>query len=132
VISEMPYQHSNSCHPFYSYSPSHLKSLCVTHILTKFDGFISVTTTVHSAVILYTKHPAFLYIELHFVMVSSNESQFKYFGSSVTNQNLIQEEIKRSLNYRNAFYHSLPKLVSSCLLSRNIHDHNFSCGSVWV
>jgi hypothetical protein len=28
-----------------------------------------------------------------------NVSQFKYLGTKVTNQNLIQEEIKRRLNY---------------------------------
>jgi hypothetical protein len=31
-----------------------------------------------------------------------NESQFKYLGTTVTNQNLIQEEIKRKLNSGNA------------------------------
>jgi hypothetical protein len=29
-----------------------------------------------------------------------NVSQFKYLGTTVTSQNLIQEEIKRRLNYR--------------------------------
>jgi hypothetical protein len=31
-----------------------------------------------------------------------NLAQFKYFGVTVTNQNLIQEEIKRRLNLGNA------------------------------
>jgi hypothetical protein len=35
-----------------------------------------------------------------------NVAQFKYFGMTVTSQNLIQEEIKRRLNLGNAFYHS--------------------------
>jgi hypothetical protein len=38
---------------------------------------------------------------------SENVSQFKYLGTSVTNQNLIQEEIKRTLNSGNTCYHSL-------------------------
>jgi hypothetical protein len=33
-----------------------------------------------------------------------NVSQFKYLGTTVTNQNLIQEEIKRRLNSGNACY----------------------------
>jgi hypothetical protein len=47
-----------------------------------------------------------------------NVSQFKYLGMTVTNQNLIQEEIKR-LNYGNACYHSVQNFLSSHLLSRN-------------
>jgi hypothetical protein len=38
----------------------------------------------------------------------------------VTNQNLIQEEIKRRLNTDNACYNSVQKLLSTCLLSKNI------------
>jgi hypothetical protein len=37
-----------------------------------------------------------------------------------SNQNLIQEEIKRRLNSGNACYHSVQNLLSSCLLSKNI------------
>jgi hypothetical protein len=32
-------------------------------------------------------------------------AQFKYFGTTVTNQKLIHEEIKRRLNSGNACYH---------------------------
>jgi hypothetical protein len=39
---------------------------------------------------------------------------------TVTNQNLIQEKIKRRLNYSNAYYHSVPKLLSSRLLSKTV------------
>jgi hypothetical protein len=49
-----------------------------------------------------------------------NVSQFKYLGTTVTNQNLIQEEIKRSLNSGNACYHSVQNLLASRLLSKNL------------
>jgi hypothetical protein len=49
-----------------------------------------------------------------------NVSQFRYLGMMVTNQNLIQEEIKRRLNSGNACYHSVQNLLSSRLLSKNI------------
>jgi hypothetical protein len=41
-------------------------------------------------------------------------------GDDVTNENLIQEEIKRRLNSGNACYHSVQNLLSSCLLSENL------------
>jgi hypothetical protein len=53
-------------------------------------------------------------------------SQFKYLGTTVTNQNLIQEEIKRRLTSGNACYHS----VHTLLIYKQ--DDNFACGSVWV
>jgi hypothetical protein len=46
-----------------------------------------------------------------------NVSQFKYLGTTVTNQNLNQEEIKRRLNSGNACYSSVQDLLSSRLLS---------------
>jgi sorting nexin-29 len=49
-----------------------------------------------------------------------NVSQFKYLGTTVTNQNLIQEEIKKRLNSGNACYHSVQNLLSSQLLSKNL------------
>jgi hypothetical protein len=49
-----------------------------------------------------------------------NVSQFKYLGTTVTNQNLIQEEIKRRLNSGNACYHLVRHLLSSQLLSKNL------------
>jgi hypothetical protein len=49
-----------------------------------------------------------------------NVSQFKYLGTTVTNQNLIQEEIKKRLNSDNACYHSVQNLLSSHLLSKNV------------
>jgi hypothetical protein len=47
-----------------------------------------------------------------------NVSQFKYLGTTITNRNLIQEEIKRRLNSGNACYHSVQTLLSSRLLSK--------------
>jgi hypothetical protein len=47
-------------------------------------------------------------------------SQFKYFGTTVTHQNLIQEEIKWRLNSGNACYHSVQNLPSSHLLLKNV------------
>jgi len=46
--------------------------------------------------------------------------QFKYLGTTLTNQNSVQEEIKRRLNARNACYHSVQNLLSSSLPSKNI------------
>jgi hypothetical protein len=48
-----------------------------------------------------------------------NVSQFKYLETTVTNQNLIQEKIKRRLNSGNACYNSVQNLLSSQLLSKN-------------
>jgi hypothetical protein len=47
-------------------------------------------------------------------------SQLKYLGTTVTNQNLIQEEIKRRLNSGNACYHSVQNLLPSQLLLKNL------------
>jgi hypothetical protein len=45
---------------------------------------------------------------------------FKYFGTTLTDQNCMHEEIKSSLNLGNACYHSVQSLLSSCLLSSNM------------
>jgi hypothetical protein len=50
---------------------------------------------------------------------SQNVAQFKYLGTTVSNQNLIQEKIRR-LNSGNAYYHSVQNLLSSHLRSRNV------------
>jgi len=45
---------------------------------------------------------------------------FRYLGTTLTNQNSIQKEIKSSLKSGNACYHSVQNLLSSTLLSKNI------------
>jgi hypothetical protein len=47
-------------------------------------------------------------------------SQFKYLETTVTNQNLIQREIKRRLNSGNDCYNLVQNLLSSGLLSKNV------------
>ena len=46
--------------------------------------------------------------------------QFKYLGTTLTNKNSIQEEIKSRLKLGNACYYSVQKLLSSSLLSKNL------------
>ena len=43
---------------------------------------------------------------------------FKYLGTTLTNQNSIQKEIKSRLQLGNACYHSVQNLLSSSLLSK--------------
>jgi hypothetical protein len=60
----------------------------------------------------------------HYMKVTNrafeNVAQYKYFGTTVTNQNLIQEEIKMRLESGNSYYHSAQKLLSSRLLFKNV------------
>jgi len=46
--------------------------------------------------------------------------EFKYLGKTLTNNNSIAEEIKGSLRSGNACCHSVQKLLSSRLLSKNL------------
>jgi hypothetical protein len=41
-----------------------------------------------------------------------NVAQFRYLGTTITNKNLIQEEIKRILNSGSVCYHSVQNLLS--------------------
>jgi hypothetical protein len=47
-----------------------------------------------------------------------NVPHFRYLGTTVTNQNLIEEEYKRRLNSVNACYQSVQNLLSSHLLTK--------------
>ncbi len=46
--------------------------------------------------------------------------EFKYLGTMLKNQYSIQEEIKGRLKLGNAYCHSVQKLLSSSLLSKNL------------
>jgi hypothetical protein len=46
--------------------------------------------------------------------------EFKYLGTTLANQNWIQEEIKSRLKSGNAGYHSVHNRSSSSLLSKNL------------
>ena len=46
--------------------------------------------------------------------------EFKYVGTTLTNQNSIAEEIKSRLKSGNASYHSVQNLLSSSLLFKHL------------
>ena len=62
--------------------------------------------------------------------------EFKYLGTTLTNQNSIQEEIKSRLKLGDACYRSVQNLLSSSLLSKNfrlnIQNYISACCFVWV
>ena len=46
--------------------------------------------------------------------------EFKYLGTTLTNKNSIQEEIKSRLMVENVCYYSVQNLLSSSLLSKKL------------
>jgi hypothetical protein len=46
--------------------------------------------------------------------------EFRYLGTTLTNQNSIPEEIKSRLRSGNAYYHSVQNILSSRLLPKNL------------
>ena len=60
----------------------------------------------------------------HSVRIDNNTfervEEFKYLGTTLTNQNSIQEEIKSRLRSGSACYHLVKSLLSSRLLSKNL------------
>jgi len=47
-------------------------------------------------------------------------NDFRYLGATLTNQNSIQEEIKRRLKSGNACHHSVQNIFPASLLSKNL------------
>jgi len=64
----------------------------------------------------------------HSVKIDSTSTErvveFKYLGTTITDQNSIQEEIMSRLKLGNACYHSVQSLLSSRLLSKNLKDQD--------
>jgi len=60
----------------------------------------------------------------HNIKIDNNSfekvEQFKYIGTTLTDQNSIQEATKSRLKSGNASYHSVQNLLPSSLLSRNL------------
>jgi hypothetical protein len=47
-----------------------------------------------------------------------NVAHFKYFGTTVTHQNFIQEDIRKKLNSGNACYHLVHNPMSSHMMPK--------------
>jgi hypothetical protein len=59
-------------------------------------------------------------------------AQFTYLGTTVTNQNLILEEIRR-LNSGNACLLPFnPERFVLSAVQKHTQDYNFACDSVWL
>ena len=62
--------------------------------------------------------------QIHSVRIDNSTfermEEFKYLGTTLTNQNYIAEEIKSRLKSGNVCYHSVQNLLSSRFLSKNI------------
>jgi hypothetical protein len=54
-----------------------------------------------------------------------NVEKFRYLGMAVTDQNLINEEIKSRLNSGNACSHSIQNILSPHILSKNAKMKTF-------
>jgi hypothetical protein len=57
-----------------------------------------------------------------------NMSQYRYLGTTVSNQNLILEEIKGRLNSAHNCYSLVQTFLSSRLLSKNVKIRLYNTG----
>ena len=93
-------------------------SVICTCIIT-FDIFYFPTDVGDSLALFYC-----ISYEDHTMKVDNSSiervEEFKYLGTTLTNQNSIQEEIKSRLKLGNACYYSVQELLSSSLLSKNL------------
>ena len=55
---------------------------------------------------------------------SERVEEFQCLGTTLTNKNSIQEEIKSRLKLGNACYYSVQNLLSSSLLSKKVNDQD--------
>jgi hypothetical protein len=61
-----------------------------------------------------------------------NVAQFRYLGTTATNQCLLHKEIKRRLNSGNACYHSVQNILSSRLLFKNVKIRTYKIIMLFV
>jgi hypothetical protein len=59
-------------------------------------------------------------VAVSFEHIYETLDSIKYLGTTLTDQNCMNEEIKSRLNLRNVCYHSIQSLLSYRLLSRNV------------
>ena len=90
----------------------------VVHNYKKYDSvLLQSSDTIFPSIIL-------LYYTLNLYSAMERAEEFKYLGTTLTNQNSIQEEINSRLKLGNACYYSVQNLLSSNLLSKNLIDQD--------
>jgi len=126
----------SSPHTRYMPNPSHTSRFYHTNILVEVYRSLrsSLCSFLHSPVTSSLLGPNILHNTLFsktdngsFEMVE----EFEHFGTTLKNQNSVQEEIKSRLKLGNACYHSVQNLLSSCLLFKyleikNLQNYYFS------